>query len=124
MYADYLTSPESYKKLEEYFLNIFNSELQKQRSIAADYTAPHYSAHFADGTPFMDANPIFSAKNTTTGNILRIVITEDVSEYAINHNSIEDFEELCLVMKISEISLAQQDISSWIAQQNRLTPSK
>ncbi|MFK5668752.1 hypothetical protein ACI2OW_22995 [Pseudomonas shirazica] len=117
MYTDYLTNPESYKQLEEYFFEIFNNELQKRRSIAKDFTVPHYSAHFADGTPFMDANPIFSAKNTRTGNILRVVITEDVSEYAINHNSIDDFEELCLIMKISDISLTQQDISSWIVEQ-------
>ncbi len=117
MYTDYLKNPESHKQLEEYFFEIFNNELQKRRSIAKDFTATHYSAHFADGTPFMDANPISSAKNTRTGNILRVVITEDVSEDAINQNSIDDFEELCLVMKISDISLAQQDISSWIAEQ-------
>lgn len=117
MHTDFLESPEKYKLLEEFFLNIFIDEIEKQKSTRAKYTTPHYSAHFADGTPFMDGNPIFSAKNTETGNILRIVITEDVSEYARNHNTIDESEELCLIMKISEISLARQDISLWIAQQ-------
>lgn len=116
MHTDFRESPEKYKLLEEFFLKIFNEEIKDQK-IRAEFTTPHYSAHYADGTPFMDGNPIFSAKNTVTGNILRIVINEDVSKYAKNLNTIDDFEELCLVMNISEIGLARQDISSWIAQQ-------
>ncbi|MCE7764308.1 hypothetical protein GQL56_16790 [Pseudomonas putida] len=121
MHTDFLDLPEKYKLLEDYFIQIFNQEIEEQKSTPAEFITPHYSGHFADGTPFMDGNPIFSAKNTTTGNILRIVISDDVSKYAKNHNTVDDFEELCLVMKISEISLVRPDISSWIAQQ-KLTP--
>ncbi|WP_201207014.1 hypothetical protein [Pseudomonas sp. S37] len=117
MHADFLESQEKYKLLENYFFKIFIEETKSQGLSLAEFKTPHYSAHFANGTPFMDGNPIFSAKNIATGNILRIVITDDVSKYAKNHNTIDNFEELCIVMRISELNLVQQDISSWIDQQ-------
>ena len=62
----------------------------------------------------MDGNLILSAKNTVTGNILRIVITEHVSKYARNLNTIDDFEELCLAVTKMTASPSALPTTRWV----------
>lgn len=122
MFEDYLNNKESYERLECYFVNMFLEEIRSRNIPPTEFRLPHYNARFVDGTPFMDANPIFSASHLSTKNILRVVITDDVSEFSTNENVIDDFLETCAIMKIYEINKARIIISNWIETQVQLSP--
>lgn len=65
----------------------------------------------------MEANPIFSVRNTSTQNILRVVIHEAVNSYSTTHNKRDEAKELCLIIKISDLDRATNDINKWIDEQ-------
>lgn len=65
----------------------------------------------------MEANPIFSVRNTSTQNILRVVIHEAVKSYSTTHNKRDEAKELCLIIKISDLDRATNDINKWIDEQ-------
>ncbi|NIF19975.1 hypothetical protein [Pantoea sp. Cy-639] len=117
MFEDYLDNPETYHRLEARFLEIFFEEVARCGFKKDVFKCPHYNARFANGTPFMDANPIFSASHRITGNIIRVVICEGVSDYSINKNKIDDGVELCLIIKLSHVKRTRREIHSWIKSQ-------
>ena len=58
--------------------------LKEVSSHMSDWVFPYFNATYADGTPFMDGNPIFSAKNTSTKRIIKIIVDDgynDIFEY-------------------------------------------
>ena len=65
------TNIDKYKALEKYIENMF-------------VYFPYFKATYADGTPLMDGNPIFSAKNTSAKRIIKIIVDDgydDIFEY-------------------------------------------
>lgn len=124
MFEDYLENKATYHNLEEHFTKIFEAEIKKLDTKESLFKYPHYNNYCADGTHLMDADPIFSAKSLTTGNILRISIYEEIAEYTIMHNTRGDNDEIAelfLAIKITDIERTKADISDWISLQ--LSPS-
>ena len=54
--------------------------LKEVSSHASDWVFPYFKATYADGTPWMDGNPIFSAKNTSTKRIIKIIVDDDYND--------------------------------------------
>lgn len=78
------TNIDKYKALEKYIENMFVYLLKEVSSHTSDWVFPYFKAAYADGTPLMDGNPIFSAKNTSTKRIIKIIVDDgydDIFEY-------------------------------------------
>jgi HD-GYP domain-containing protein (c-di-GMP phosphodiesterase class II) len=117
MFKDYLSNPDTYQKLESFFTSALNEHLYSKRINPAKYRTPYYNTTCVDGTRLMEANPIFSVRNTSTQNILRVVIHEAVKSYSTTHNKRDEAKELCLIIKISDLDRATNDINKWIDEQ-------
>ncbi|MBV4539431.1 hypothetical protein [Pseudomonas urmiensis] len=119
MFKDYLSNPETYDRLEEHLINTFKNSLAKEAIQSEKFLTPHYIDICVDGTRLRDANPIFSVRNTDTGNILRIVISEGVKGYSAIHNDIEGFDELCLVIQLRNLGRAIKETIKWAKSQSK-----
>ena len=78
------TNIDKYNALEKYIENMFVYLLKEVSSHTSDWVFPYFKAIYADGTPLMDGNPIFSAKNTSTKRIVKIIVDDgydDIFEY-------------------------------------------
>ena len=78
------TNIDKYKALEKYIENMFVYLLKEASSHTSDWVFPYFKTTYADGTPFMDGNPIFSAKNTSAKRIIKIIVDDgydDIFEY-------------------------------------------
>jgi hypothetical protein len=119
MMKDYLSNPEAYDRLEEQVISTFKRSLVKERMQSEKFITPYYRDVCVDGTRIRDANPIFSVRNTDTGNILRIVISEGVKGYSVIHNDIEGFDELCLIIQLRNLSRAIKETLKWAKSQSK-----
>jgi hypothetical protein len=114
--GEYLSDKDCYLRLERIFYDFFRVEVQKSQSITAVFKAPYYNTFFSNGTPFMDGNPIFSVRNEVSGQILRIVLDEEVDELS----SYQDKEAGCELVIFGNLSLMDEIkkmISAWIKAQ-------
>ena len=78
------TNIDKYKALEKYIENMFVYLLKEVSSHTSDWVFPYFETTYADRTPLMDGNPIFSAKNTSTKRIIKIIVDDgydDIFEY-------------------------------------------
>lgn len=64
----------------------------------------------------MDGNPIFSARNEVNGQILRIVLDEEVDE-VFSYNDKEAGCELVIFGKLSSMDEIKKMISTWVKAQ-------
>ena len=120
MFDDYLISAKVYDQLEKYFIEVFEGEVKKNKINKAVFSYPHYNNYCVDGTRLMDADPMFSARAKTTGNILRVSIYENICDYSVIHNTTgenDELDELLLAMKVEHIERARKDISDWVKRQ-------
>ncbi|WP_460926201.1 hypothetical protein [Pseudomonas sp. MC6] len=116
MFDDYLSNKDSYFQLEQDFYKFFYLEVQKNEVASEIFKAPFYNTFFSNGTPFMDGNPIFSVRNEVNGQILRIVLDEEVDELS----SYQDKEAGCELVIFGNLSLMDEIkkmISAWIKAQ-------
>lgn len=119
MIKDYLSNPETYDRLEEYLITTFKNSLANEAMQSEKFITPHYIDICVDGTRLRDANPIFSVRNTDTGNILRIVISQTAKGYSVIHNDIEGFDELCLIIQLRNLSRAIKQTLKWAKSQSK-----
>ena len=83
-WAAWDTNIDKYKALEKYIENMFVYLLKEVSSHMSDWVFPYFKTTYADGNPLMDGNPIFSAKNTSTKRIIKIIVDDgynDIFEY-------------------------------------------
>lgn len=116
MSGEYLSGMDRYLRLEQDFYNFFHLEVQKSQIVTELFKAPYYNTFFSNGTPFMDGNPIFSVRNEVSGQILRIVLDEEVDELS----SYQDKEAGCELVIFGNLSLMDEIkkmISAWIKAQ-------
>ncbi len=121
MIKDYLSNPETYDRLEEHLITTFKNSLAHEAMQSEKFITPHYIDVCVDGTRLRDANPIFSVRNTDTGNILRIVISQTAKGYSVIHNDIEGFDELCLITQLRNLSRAIKETLKWAKSQSKLS---
>ncbi|WP_154660634.1 hypothetical protein [Pseudomonas cremoricolorata] len=119
MFEDYLSSIETYDKLEALIASFFNDHLKKTNTRPDQFITPHYSNTCSDGTQFRDANPIFSVIHISTGNVFRAVICDHVGGYSKTREPIETGVETCVVAKIHELEKIKKDLLDWIYSQTK-----
>lgn len=116
MFERYLESEEVYLGLERYFVELFFLRLTQSEKLRGDFTTPVYNTTFANGVPFMDGNPIFSAKNNRSGATLRIVIDEDGGFTSYDERK-ESGVECVVIGEIKCLADIEMKLSGWVDQQ-------
>ena len=116
MFDDYLNDEQSYIRLERYLYDLFFQECDTRGIESKNIKAPFYNTAFSDGTPFRDGNPIFSARNEVTGNILRIVLDEDTVPLVTYHD--KDMGcELVIIARIALLKQISEELVGWVKSQ-------
>ncbi|WP_312933468.1 hypothetical protein [Pseudomonas sp.] len=116
MFENYLTDRGCYELLEQYLYDYFILSLRACAVGSDVFNFPYYNTYYVNGTPFLDGNPIFSARNEITGQILRVVLDEDI------HNlcSYRDKEGGCELVVVGGLALLddiKEKISAWVSAQ-------
>ncbi|MGC5701688.1 hypothetical protein J4P02_15935 [Pseudomonas sp. NFXW11] len=113
MFNDYLNNKDCYLELERSFYDYFRLRAQASPVGEKVFKVPYYNTFFSNGLPFMDANPMFSAKNEVNGQILRVVLDEDAHELC-SYRDKEAGCELVLIGKLALLDEINKKISAWI----------
>lgn len=116
MFNSYLDNAQSYIGLERHLYELFYSEAQEHGLDAGKFKVPYCNTKFSDGTPCQDGNPIFSTKNESNGQILRIVLDEDIDTLVSYHDK-EMNRELVLVGKVALLDEIKKEMCKWIRSQ-------
>lgn len=117
MFEGFLSNPEIYKYLEQDFERIFAALLEKEQMNKEDFKIPYYNTCFANGKPFMDGNPMFSAKNLVTGNTLRVVMDSNGVETTLLGRNTDDSQDFCIFCSIDNLHRTHEKMSEWIKKQ-------
>lgn len=80
MFHNFLTDDKIYEEVEKFWCQIFEEILASMGKKKEDWIVPFYTTAFANGKRFMDGNPIFSAKATTSAKSIRIIQHELMAE--------------------------------------------
>lgn len=115
MFNDFLTNPKAYKDLEKHFYDHFHKNIPD--GLRSNFDHPYYSTKFADGSIFMDGNPIFSAINRKNGSVLRIVIDQDMDDLTCFNKQIESGIEFVVVGPINLLNDLLLKTDEWISRQ-------
>lgn len=113
MFKDYLTDRDCYESLECYLYDYFRLSLQACAVKNEIFKAPYYNTFFVNGEPFLDGNPIFSAKNEITGQILRVVLDEDIN-YLCSYRDKEGGSELVVVGNLALLDEIKGIMFRWV----------
>ena len=114
MFNDYLSTPSTYKKLENHIKELF-IELAISHNIDFEsFVTPFYKTTFSDETPFMDANPIFSVKHQKTGRILKIVFDENLRKTTSTTKKSELGHETSIISAQKNLTSIKSEISKWL----------
>lgn len=116
MFNEYLNNKDCYLELERSFYDYFQLTVQASGVGAEVFKVPYYNTFFSNGLPFMDGNPIFSAKNEVNGQIIRVVLDEDVNELC-SYRDKEAGCELVVIGNLSVLDEIKKKISAWISAQ-------
>jgi len=116
MFNSYLNNAQSYLELERHLYELFSSEGQVHGLDTGKFKVPYCNTKFSDGTPCQDGNPIFSARNESNGQILRIVLDEDIDTLVSYHDK-EMNCELVLVGKVALLDEIKKEMCKWIKSQ-------
>ncbi|WP_339533358.1 hypothetical protein [Pseudomonas mucidolens] len=114
MFNDYLSTPSTYKKLESHIKNIFIELVISHNINIESFITPFYKATFSNGSPFMDANPIFSVKHQKTGSILKIVLDENISKTTSTTKKSELGHETSIISAQKNLTSIKNEISKWL----------
>lgn len=116
MFNDHPDNKNYYLELERSFYDYFRFKVQASQVAVEEFKVPYYNTYFSNGLPFMDGNPIFSAKNEVNGQVHRVVLAENVHELC----SYRDKEAGCELVIIGNLALLEEikkKISTWISTQ-------
>lgn len=116
MFKGYLDDVSCYQRLERYFYDFFCSEAQANGLDVGGFKMPYYNTTFSNGMPFMDGNPIFSAKNEVSGQIVRVVLDEDMKQFT-SYRDKDSGCELVVVGNLELLDEVKEQVSEWIKAQ-------
>lgn len=117
MFSNYLDDMRSYVELERHLYELLYSEGQAHGLDCRKFKVPYCNTTFSDGTPCQDGNPIFSARNESNGEILRVVLDEDIDTLVSYHDK-EMNCELVLVGKVALLDEIKKEMCNWIKSQS------
>ena len=116
MFDEYRADTAVYQALERHFSEFFQAEIKRRHADATRMKTPYYKTTFANGQPFFDGNPIFSAKHERTGDTLRVVLDEDIQPLS-SYLDKEGQSERVIVGHVSALADIRQQVAQWIAVQ-------
>lgn len=113
-FDNYLDDLEVYLKLEKDFFDAFSSYLSELNLPKSDWDAPYYVTNFSDGTPFQDANPLFSACHKSTHSIIRVVLEEHCHELSDWYQSKEEGSEYVICGGLPVLDKIKDKMKDWL----------
>ncbi len=122
-FESFLSDEKEYGRAERYWRNLWDQVLGAEDQ-ADQWRAPWLSTTFADGTPFRDGNPIFSAVSPARKLGVRVIQHEPTEDRGELEYWIDSFEgekgairELVLSCALSDevVRRAAELIRSWVA---------
>ncbi|WP_347900800.1 hypothetical protein [Pseudomonas purpurea] len=116
MFERYLESEAVYRDFERHFVAFFFLKLAQGGKLREDFATPVYNTRFANGVPFMDGNPIFSAKNKRSGATLRVVI-DDGDGFSSYDERKDSGVECVIIGDIKYLADIEKAFSEWVDQQ-------
>ncbi|VVP99280.1 hypothetical protein PS925_02141 [Pseudomonas fluorescens] len=116
MFNYYLNSKSCYLRLEQDFYDFFYLEALKKQIDFKIFKVPYYNTFFSNGTPLMDGNPIFSARNELSGQILRVVLDEGAEKLSFYYDK-DAGCELVIFGRLSFMDKIKTKISAWVLAQ-------
>ena len=117
MFDDFLENMNTYIALEQFWIQLCYSELNKQGISSDDWIIPFYNTYFNNQEKEMDGNPIFSAKSKRAGKIIKIIQTHDDSNIVDTWNDKFDGNEefvIFLTWSSENIEKTKFFISNWL----------
>ncbi|WP_124423239.1 hypothetical protein [Pseudomonas orientalis] len=114
MFNDYLSTPSTYKKLENHIKELFIELVISHNIDLESFITPFYKTTFSNGTPFMDANPIFSVNHQKTGSILKIVLDENLRKTTSTTKESEIGHETSIISAQKNLTSIKIEISKWL----------
>lgn len=109
MFNDYLDDEKVYLALESFLKDYFLSFVRCDKAV----DCPYYNTFFSNGKPFMDGDPIFSARKKSNGAILKVVLDEDVDSLSEFDKVVEGKPVHVIVANISSLNSIKKKIVIW-----------
>jgi len=114
MFNNYLNDEKVYLELESFLKNFFLNFINCKESV----DCPYYNTTFSNGKPFMDGNPIFSARKKNNGTIIKVVLDEDANSLSEFDKEVDGFPIHVIVANVSSLDSIKEKIISWYEKYN------
>lgn len=109
MFDNYLVNVNEYLELESSLRNFFLSIVNNGNTV----DCPYYNTTFSNGTPFMDGDPIFSARKKNNGDVIKVVLDEDTVSITEFDNQVDGSSIHVIVANVSSLELIKKRIIDW-----------
>jgi hypothetical protein len=102
--------------LEDCLKEFFLRSLAQTGAEPGDWTIPFFTTSFADGTPFCDGNPVFSAANENKKVLLRVVLDDQAAEpFEYDDHWNGRYAERVVVGRVADLDAIKDRMISWLA---------
>lgn len=109
MFNSYLDDENVYLALESFLKDFFLSFINSEKSV----DCPYYNTTFSNGKPFMDGNPIFSARKKSNGAIIKVILDEDADSLSEIDKEVDGTQIHVIVANISFLNSIKEKIVNW-----------
>lgn len=109
MFNNYLFDANEYLELESSLRDFFLSIVDTGNPVEC----PYYNTTFSNRTPFMDGDPIFSARKKNNGEIIKVVIDEGTDSIIEFDNQVDGSSIHVIVTNVFALELIKKGIINW-----------
>ncbi|WP_017347911.1 hypothetical protein [Pantoea sp. A4] len=111
MFNNYLVDIDKYLALETSLQDFFLSIVNYKNPV----DCPYYNTTFSNGVPFMDGDPIFSARKKNNGQVIKVVLDEDTDSISEFDNEVEGYSIHIIVANVSALESIKEKVMHWYA---------
>ena len=109
MFNNYLVDVNEYLALESSLQDFFFGIVKHESPV----DCPYYNTTFSNWKPFMDGDPIFSAQKKNNGEVIKVVLDEDIDSIGEFDNEVDGFPIHVIVANISALESIKEKIILW-----------
>ncbi|PJK10907.1 hypothetical protein CO608_00010 [Lysobacteraceae bacterium NML08-0793] len=102
-YLNWNKNTGEYIQLERHIESIFIKLLNSSSTSKDNWIFPYFKVEYSNGAPFMDGNPIFSAKDLHQKKIIKIIIDDEQENIADFEGSFDDSFLYTIISPIKSI---------------------
>lgn len=109
MFNNYLVDMNEYLALESSLQDFLLSIVNYKDPV----DCPYYNTTFSNGVPFMDGDPIFSARKKNNGEVIKVVLDEDTDSISEFDNQLDGSYIHVIVANVSALESNKKRIIHW-----------